>query len=66
MLHTKFQGHWPFGSTEEAFKDFYHIWAWRPYWSCDMDHLNKLSFLHAMEDTNEIWLQSALRFLKKN
>ena len=23
---------------------FYHIWAWRPSWSCDQDHLNKLSF----------------------
>ena len=24
------------------FKGFYHIWAWRPSWSCDQDHLNKL------------------------
>ena len=23
-------------------KGFYHIWAWRPSWSCDQDHLNKL------------------------
>ena len=23
---------------------FYHIWAWRPSWSCDLDHLYKLSF----------------------
>ena len=21
---------------------FYHIWAWRPYWSCDMDFAIKL------------------------
>ena len=40
MLHTKFQGHRPFGSGE----DLYRIWAWRPSWSCDLDHLNKLSF----------------------
>ena len=19
-------------------KDFYHIWAWQPSWSCDLDH----------------------------
>ena len=34
MLHTKPQGHWPFGSGEEDFlKGFYHIWAWRPSWT---------------------------------
>ena len=26
------------------FKGFYHIWIWPPHWSCDLDHLNKLSF----------------------
>ena len=26
------------------FKGFYHIWAWLPFWSCDQNHLNKLSF----------------------
>ena len=26
------------------FKGFYHIWAWRPSWSCDFDNLCKLSF----------------------
>ena len=25
-------------------KGFCHIWAWGPSWSCDQDHLNKLSF----------------------
>ena len=25
-------------------KGFYHIWAWRPSWSCDPDATNKLSF----------------------
>ena len=25
-------------------KGFYHIWAWQPSWSCDLDHLYKLSF----------------------
>ena len=23
---------------------FYHIWAWQPSWSCDLDHLYKLWF----------------------
>ena len=35
MLHTKFQGHRLFGSGEEDFFRFYHIWAWRSSWlSC--------------------------------
>ena len=25
-------------------KGFYHIWAWRPSWSCDPDAVNKLLF----------------------
>ena len=28
---------------------FFHIWAWRLAWSCDQDHLNKLSFPHPIE-----------------
>ena len=44
MLHAKFQDHRSSGSGEEDFKGFYHIWAWRPSWSCDLDHLYKLSF----------------------
>ena len=27
-------------------KGFYHIWAWRPSWFCDQDHLNELLFPH--------------------
>ena len=43
MLHTKSQVNQPSGSGEEDFlKDFYHIWAWWPSWSCDQDHLNKI------------------------
>ena len=29
---------------KKIFKAFYHIWAWRPSWSCDLYHLHKLSF----------------------
>ena len=43
MLHAKFKDHRT-GSGEEDFKGFYHIWAWRPSWLCNMDHLYKLSF----------------------
>ena len=29
---------------KKIFEGFYHIWAWRPSWSCDLDHDNKFSF----------------------
>ena len=35
-------------------KGFYHIWAWRPSWSCDQGHLNKLSFPYPKESPYEI------------
>ena len=38
MLHAKGQDHRTSGSGEEG---FYHIWAWRPSWSCDLYHLHK-------------------------
>ena len=38
MLHTKFYGNWPTGSGED-----YHIWAWRPSWSCDQHHVIRFS-----------------------
>ena len=25
---------------EKIFEGFYHIWAWKPSWSCDQDHVN--------------------------
>ena len=43
MLHTKFHENRPAGSGEEDFlSGFYHIWAWRPSWSCDLDFAIKL------------------------
>ena len=27
-----------------SFKGFYHIWAWWPYWSCDLDSSNIFLF----------------------
>ena len=43
MLHNKFLGNSP-PVMEKNFEGFYHIWAWRPSWSCDPDATNKLSF----------------------
>ena len=31
-------------TERKNFSCVYHIWAWRPFWSCYLDHLNKLSF----------------------
>ena len=42
MLHTKFRGNRPAGSGD-FLKGFYHIWAWRPSWSCNPDAANKIS-----------------------
>ena len=53
MLHAKFQDHRISGSGEEG---FYHIWAWRPSWSCELDHLYKLSFPLPKEASHKIWL----------
>ena len=55
MLHTNFQSHRPFGSREDdCFLCFYHIWVWRPYWSCDLNHVIKFSFPHPMEAAHKI------------
>ena len=46
MLHAKFQNHRS-GSGEEDFLRFLPytcVWAWRPSWSCDLEHFHKLSF----------------------
>ena len=56
MLHAKFQDHRTSGSGKEDFKGFYHIWAWWTFWSCDLDHLYKLSFSLPKEAPHEIWL----------
>ena len=54
MLHTKFQGHRPFGSREEDFLRFFPYMRMAAILSCDLDHLNKRSFSHAMEAPHEI------------
>ena len=54
MLHTKFQGHRPFGSGEAALLRSLPYMAWRPSWSRDQDRLNKLSFPRPREAPYEI------------
>ena len=44
MMHAKFQDRRTSCSGEENFKGFYHIWAWRPSCSCDLNHLYKFCF----------------------
>ena len=41
---------------EKKLKVVYRIWAWRSSWSCDRDHLNKVSFPHPKESPYEIVL----------
>ena len=55
MLQAKFRGNRTIGSGED-FNGFYHIWAWRPSWSCDPDAVNKLSFPLSKEAPHKIWL----------
>ena len=62
MMHTKIQDHWP---EKKIFLGFYHIWPWRPSWSCDKDHLSKLSFPHPIEAPYEICLWLAQWFLRR-
>ena len=35
---------------------FYHIWAWRPSWSCDLDYLYIHWFLHPIDASNKMAL----------
>ena len=47
-------------------KGFYHIWAWRPSWSCDPDAANKISFPLPKEAPHKIWLRSDQRFRRRS
>ena len=55
MLHAKFQDHRT-SSSGEYFNGFYHIWARRAAWSCDLDHLYKIWFPFPKEALHDIWL----------
>ena len=54
MLHTKFREK-PLPVLEKKiFSGFYHIWAWRPSWSCDVDFAIKLSLSLPMDAPHKI------------
>ena len=55
MLHPSFVEVGPPVPEEKIFKGFYHIWAWQPSWSCDLDHLYKLWFSLPKEAPHKIW-----------
>ena len=53
MLNTKLHENRLVGSGEEG---FYHIWAWRPSWSCDLVFEIKLSSPLPMDAPHKISL----------
>ena len=55
MLHAKFQDHRTSGSGEEDFLRFLPFMGMGPSWSCDLDHLYKLSFPLPKEAPHKIW-----------
>ena len=46
-------------------KGFYHIWAWRPSWSCDLDFAIKLEMPLHKEAPHKISTRSAKRFQRR-
>ena len=46
-------------------KGFYHIWAWRPSWSCDLDCLYTHWFPLPIDASHKIWLWLAKRFQRR-
>ena len=54
MIHAKIQNNRTSGSGDD-FKGFYHLWAWPPSWSCDLDHLYKISFSLPKKAPHKIW-----------
>ena len=55
MLHAKFQDPRTFGSGEEEFYRFLHIWGWQPSWS-SMTIFTKFMFNLPMKAPHKIWL----------
>ena len=44
---------------------FYHTWAWRPSWSCDLDFLYTHWFPLPIDASYKIWLWLAERFQRR-
>ena len=56
MLHAKFQNHRLSGPGEDNFQRFLLFIAMWPSWSCDLDHLYKLSFSLPKNAPHDVWL----------
>ena len=50
---------------KKILKGFYHIWAWLPSWSCDQDHVNKVSLPLPMEAPHKISTLSTKPFQRR-
>ena len=50
----------------EMLKGFYHIWAWQPSWSCDLDFLYMHWFPLPIDASYKIWLWLAKRFQRRS
>ena len=56
MLHINFRGNRSTGSREDFLRVFTILWALRPFWLCDPDAANKLSFPLLKATPHKIWL----------
>ena len=66
MLHTKFHIKiYPMVPGKKIFKVFYHIWAWQPSWSCDLQNVDKFSLTCTYKLTFKIWLKMSQWFLRE-
>ena len=64
--HTKHRREWNTrtvpgltGFQKKSLKEFYFKNAKQPYWSCDLDRLNKILFAQLLDEN---WLQLASAF----
>ena len=51
---------------KKIFKGFYHIWAWRPFWSTNRKHFSNLLFPLPKEAPYEIWAKLAQRLQRRS
>ena len=50
---------------KKIFEGFYHIWAWRPFWFCDLNYLYTHWLPHHIDASNKICLYLAKRFRRR-
>ena len=54
-----------YGASLVSDKIFEGLLPWQPIWSCDLNLLNKLLFLHPIKASYEDWFKFAQLFFKK-